>query len=276
MLLLTLFLSIPLAWIAHCRRDASTTRQTLREVQERGGNVYYYESNQPEFLYELLGRMPRVAYIDFPEQCDFSETDLAYLEMLPEVPGLSLRNTAVTHNGFSRLKSIPGLERLDLRDTQLDDESVKWLQEIKNLEALDARNTSISDVGVDELAHISTLRVLHLAGRKISDQGILTLESHPNLELLNLSDSLVTDKGIAVAATLPRLKTLFFARTAVTDEGLRAIQAAPALQLIAANGSGVGENWITLMRPKISWRPYGTNESDPYPEVLYGRSAFSP
>ncbi len=265
--LLTFLGVFPLAWVTHCRRHADLTRQTLNELLDRGGFVHYWGIHGFEFLHELLGREPRIAFVSFREPCDFSDADLGILKRLPAVHGLSLRNTAVTRNGLAQLKNIHGLKLLDLRTTPLDDKAAKWLRDIKTLEALDVRETSITDVGMNEVARISTLRSLHVAGQGVSDDGILALIGHQRLELLNLSDSRVTDKGIVVALQLPELRTLFFARTAVSNEGLKAIQAAPLLQLIAMNGSRVGGNWLQLMRKGMSWRPYGTNESEPYSEV---------
>ncbi len=264
--LLTFLGVFPLAWVTHCRRNADLTRQTLNELQERGafvrvGGIHF------GFLYYLLGKEPRVAFVSFREPCDFSDADLGILKRLPAVHGLSLRNTAITRNGLAQLKNIHGLKLLDLRTTPLDDEAAKWLRDIKTLEALDVRETSITDVGMNEVARISTLRSLHVAGQGVSDDGILALIGHQRLEVLNLSDSRVTDKGIVVALQLPELRTLFFARTAVSNEGLEAIQAAALLELIAMNGSRVGGNWLQLVRKGISWRTYGTNESDPYSEL---------
>lgn len=51
----------------------------------------------------LLGKEPRVLFIDFPEPSEFSDADLALLQKLRSVPGLSLQNTKVTTRGIAAI-----------------------------------------------------------------------------------------------------------------------------------------------------------------------------
>ena len=227
--MVTLLVSIPLAWLGYERRHAESAVQTLRQIRDCGGRGHFLATDRPHVLHRLMGREPRIWFIDFPKQCEFADAELDLLAKLRSVPGLSLQNTAVSHDGIEKLAVIEGLSRLDLRNTTVDDEAVQWLCEIEGLEVLDIRNTAITDAGMKRLAQIMTLRALHVAGEGITDDGILAFNDHPSLEFLNVSDSRVTDAGIVVATRLPRLRTLLFARTSVSNEGLRMIQSCAAI-----------------------------------------------
>lgn len=269
LLMLFLLLSLPLGWVAHQRRVAFQTRAAISEIRERGGLLHFWAKVYPEPLHQLLGSPPNLAIIEFPEPCNFTDADLQWLTRLPRVPGLSLHNTAVTEEAFPLLSHIAELKRLDLRGTPFDDASIEHLQEIDGLQGLDLRDTAITDRGMKEIAKITSLITLHVASPGVTDDGVLELAGHPRLEMLNLSDSQVTDRGIAVGALLPELRNIYFARTAVTDAGLRALRDAPRLEVLSFNGTQITDQWTSILKPNVSVRPYGKNESEPYAEVVF-------
>ena len=111
---------------------------------------------------------------------------MLYLQKMPYLRQLSLRNTAITDVGCASLTQIQTLEDLSVSDTDITDDALKSLGTLTHLKALDIRNTATTDAGLASLEHLHRLKTLDVGETQITEEGIAALkEKLPSLTLVS-------------------------------------------------------------------------------------------
>ena len=122
--------------IAICGCGQSSTNAAPARSEEGEQFDSYYEK-----IEHAGGRV--VVELDFSGS-DFSDDDLAKLEVVDRVRTLNLAGTKVTDAGLAVLKHASNLETIDLSDTAITEEGIMQLKEIPNLRSLHYHQGDIS------------------------------------------------------------------------------------------------------------------------------------
>jgi Leucine-rich repeat (LRR) protein len=132
---------------------------------------------------------------------NFSITNLAGIEYLPNLESLDLRGNPVS--SVEELLSLQKLVELSLRNTEIDD--IAPLSDLVRLRRLDLRGTDLGKDGLEPLKNLRALEELNLRESGITELD--ALGSLQNLRYLNIhSNSGIT--SLKPIAGLGRLQTL--------------------------------------------------------------------
>lgn len=188
-------------------------------IEQQGGEVYFdfqrsnpavynvYDPKRPlpapQLLRTLVGDDPFRTVVSVAiRQERLRELDLEFLESLPQLNALSLKNVRITPEAAVKLQTLKGLRHLSLWKCDITDESLQHLSELTKLESL----------------------VLD-GNPKISDAGLVHLEGLVNLEdWLGLTETSISDAGLAHLQRLAKLRNLNLRKTDVTRSGARSLQ----------------------------------------------------
>lgn len=170
--------------------NTSTARRALEEYRDVKSDAAMDELSQVFDPLTLPGVITQLIKDDYWDS-RVSETirariiNLAALESLPNLTGISLRKTGVTD--FNVLKKLNHLEWLNLAETTISDLSV--LAKFSKLRWLALNNTAVSNFS--SLKGLTSLRELHLSGTMIS--GLSSLKGLTALRLLSLAGTKVSE-----------------------------------------------------------------------------------
>lgn len=174
-------------------RSARGKHRAVQALRERGASVEYRQGDarMPGHQVERHPLIPdlwvEVAVVDLGDR-DIGDNELAWLDELPDLETLVLRNTRVTDRGMSCLAHLPRLTYLDLHGTRISDATVVLVGDERHLQDLDLGETQISDAGIEHLSQLERLRSLDLSGTKITELALTTLSALPKLKWLGLAN----------------------------------------------------------------------------------------
>ena len=246
LLLLMLVVAVACSWLAVARERARKQRETVAEIGNAGGDVFYdYQLDAsgdeilgaippgPPWLRELMGGdiFDSVALVDLAD-LEVGDARLQHLKEnldgLPRLQELDLGHTKVSDAGLKLLEGLARLQQLDLEGTKVGDAGLAHLKGLTQLQRLNLCNTAVSDAGLAYLSGLKKLRRLDLCGTKISDAGLVHIRALTELQSLGLSDSTVSDVGLERLKGLTQLQELGLGFTDVSDAGMsRFRRAAP-------------------------------------------------
>ena len=165
----------------------------------------------PGWLRDAVGEhfFQTVVRVNF-EQTQTHDSDLQWLDALPDIRFLSLFDTPVTNEGMRHVGAIPRLQTLYFFDTQIGDDGLKHLRNATTLREIQCGNTPITDAGLAHLENLNQLEKLWLGGTKVSDQGLRHLDSLKKLQFLDLRETNVTVESVAkLRESRPNCKILY-------------------------------------------------------------------
>jgi len=163
---------------------------------------------------------------------DFGDTDLVYLDSLPNLSYLNASMSTITGNGLAKMKFLPKLTslhaggiqnietflerieempklyQLSLHGDRLDDNSLKQIAKAHTLRALSVgSNMSITNAGVKHLTKLKDLKFLDLCGTSIDIKCLDSLRQLPNLKELGIPMNM-TDKSsvMTIRKAFPKIK----------------------------------------------------------------------
>ncbi len=198
-------------------RSATAQHRAVRALRERGGQVSY-RGQEPAgrdagdddggFLRDFWAE---VSTVDLGGT-EAGDREMAYLEALPTVEVLVLRDTHVTDAGLEHLLSLAALSYLDVHGTEISDAGLETIGRLSQLEDLDLSQTAIGDAALAELGNLRRLRSLDLTQTHVSDAGLPAMKRLKHLQWLALGETEATPAAIA------KLR-LAIPRTAVSLDG---------------------------------------------------------
>ncbi|REK29518.1 MAG: hypothetical protein DWQ42_03485 [Planctomycetota bacterium] len=207
----SIVLAIPIAWIGAVVREARLRERILHEIERRGGTVTLVPPSEP---LSLAGQVRRqlcgekaaatVWKIDLFGK-HIQDQDLAVLEDLGHVNGLSLQGTRVTDAGIHKLGVLSTLRYISLESTEISNAGIDVLVErLPELEYVDLSGTRVSDAVVPIVARLQKLRSLDLSDTNLQQPDFEALHGLPGLTGLRLS----APKGAMHLERLPSLEIL--------------------------------------------------------------------
>lgn len=158
----------------------------------------------------------RVTHVRFSRK-KITDDDLAPLQWLKTLEGVSFRYTSIDGSGFRFLENLPDLKEINATKTRVDDAGLRHLSHLENLEALYLSDTRITEEGLPHLRHLANLKTLRIGRAPISDSGLAHLHPLESLEYLDLTGTLVTDAGLAQLHSFPNLRRVILYETEVTE-----------------------------------------------------------
>lgn len=195
-LLLILFVSFPLGWLAIRVERANGQKQAVSALRQFPGIIRYdfqfdsptKEPEYPSWAAKLLGDdfFADVEFVCLGGREKFTDTELAHV------------------------RDLPGLKVLKLSGASITDEGLRSLTSLNELEDLSLANTSITDKGLGILRNLSQLKKLHLYKTNITDDGLAHLQSLTNLRYVHIKKTPTTEEGVRkLQAALPECEVVY-------------------------------------------------------------------
>lgn len=183
-------------------RSATAQHRAVRALRERGGQVAYR-------AHEPAGR-------------DVGQADDSgfWFHLWSDVSTVDLGGTEAGDREMAYLESLPKLEVVVLRDTHVTDAGLAYLQPLASLSYLDLHGTEITDAGLEEIGRLAALEDLDLSQTAVGDAGLAHLTSLPRLRSLDLTQTHVGDAGLPPLNRLRHLQWLGLGETEVTPAAL--------------------------------------------------------
>lgn len=185
------------------------------------------------------------------DRTQVTDANLAHLNVLPSLIGLTLRDTQVTDAGLSHLGSLSNLRGLVLTDTQVTDAGLAHLKGLSNLENIFLSGMQITDAGLLHLAGLPNLLILGLSDTQVTDAGLAHLKGLTSLQGLNLKGMQVTDAGLACLKELPNLRELALYDLQVTDDGLAHLEGLSNLRLLVLHDTQVTDAGTRMLEKAV-------------------------
>jgi hypothetical protein len=149
-----------------------------------------------------------------------TDDTLTYVARFPRLKKLSLKNTAVTSAGLTKLAGLVSLERLDLSGSaKVSDDGIAHTAHLAGITELGLSNTSVTDAGMASDGRLTGLKTLELGYTAVGDAGLAHLKGMIVLNVLRVEGTSVTDAGLGQLKGLPALTMVNVTETAVTFAG---------------------------------------------------------
>jgi Leucine-rich repeat (LRR) protein len=203
LLLLVVAVAIPCSWLAVEMQAAEKQRQAADKIRNMEGQVSYdcgpilprsvVVPDGPVWLRRLLGND---FFNDSVNALLFGDTEMEWLEGLPNLQLLSLGGNTMTDAGLRHLDGLTQLRLLSLGFTRVSDAGLQHLERLTRLQVLSLSETNITDSGLQHLRGLTRLETLYLEHTQITDTGLETLKRLTRLQHLELGSTKVTDEGV--------------------------------------------------------------------------------
>lgn len=161
-------------------KAAANLSEAIQRIEELGGLVRHATKASKEVeAYE----------VDFQRGASaVADVHLQYLQQLPKIEILRLRETAITDAGLELVGKIHTLKRLHLEKTAITDAGLKHLRELKSLEYLNVFGTAVSNAGLEQLLikdkGLPKLRSLYVWETKVTLAAIQRFQQdRPTLQI---------------------------------------------------------------------------------------------
>lgn len=163
---------------------------------------------------------------------DFSDSDLLFLNSLPNLSYLNASMSTITGSGLAKMKflskltslhaggiqnietflerigDMPRIYQLSLHADRLSDESLRQISKARTLRALAlGSNMSITNEGIKHLTKLKDLKLLDLCGTSIDIKCLESLKQLPNLKELGIPMNMTDKKTVmTIRRTMPGIK----------------------------------------------------------------------
>lgn len=144
---------------------------------------------------------------------------LIYLVALSNLEWLWINGSELNAADIAALQHLPKLRGLSLFRTSVSDEGWAALGRLKNLRTLSLYGSNIRDKHLEGLIGLTNLRELDLARTQMSDGGLPALSKMTHLEELNISDTEVGHLALSYLPALQQLEQLRVIRTKIDEWG---------------------------------------------------------
>lgn len=166
----TLFIFMTLVagitWFGMKLGDARRQKEAIEAIRRLGGEVHFeYEYDSEVRMYINDEKIPGPAWARAVVGDDFFRTvshvsfynghtaslDLKYLEDLPQLEYLDIRDLDVTDSGVEHLRNLSQLKTLWLDNSQVTDAGLRYLERLTLLKSLGLSDTHVTEAGVAAL-----------------------------------------------------------------------------------------------------------------------------
>ena len=252
-LVLTLAVGIPFAWVGYERLEYLGQQSLMHEIEARYGpnGRHKLEASIPLWLPEGIQSRYHEAFGRVSFFHSEGDTDLASQHHSL----LCLRETAFHKDFPKHLRQMPQLEAIDLMlvklpyfDATRQATILRDLPAVPNLRGINLCYTNATDADMIWIAKCRRLELIDLAGVEIGNEGIDQLQRLPNLRCLTLSSDRVTDDTCRRLAQFPALTHLNLASRSITDEGIRELSALNALRHLRITASASEGAFVDLQK----------------------------
>jgi hypothetical protein len=237
LLLVVTFLGIFLGVLANRAREQRTARKLILSL---GGTVAYdFEVDDegqritdppnplvPNWIRGALGDdfLFRIVYVDLGGT-GVSDEDLRRISCLDGLMMLSLKDTAITDDGFETIR-LSDIRLLDVQFAHnLTDKTLSRIKVATQLRWLGATYTKIGDATIEAISGHQQLHTLVVGATKLTDDGLKCLTTLKSLEILSIDNCEgVTDHGLPHLHGLAKLTSLICYNTNATSDGIEALR----------------------------------------------------
>ncbi|MEN8114043.1 MAG: hypothetical protein ABFS21_06610 [Actinomycetota bacterium] len=146
-----------------------------------------------------------------------------------EMPGLRgiqtlwLSDNETIADTLDFVEALPELQTLGLRNAGLRDRHMRRLVANASIAGLDVGHNRIAGGTLDKLAALNRLWDLDLTGTLVSDAAVVSLAEIPSLVRLKFGDTRLTDGAVGHLGRLGGVTRLWLTRTGITNDGLAAL-----------------------------------------------------
>jgi hypothetical protein len=164
LLIFTFLVAIACSWLAVKMHQAKRREKTVNAMRKMGFCVKYdyedlnpfvsetdSEPSTPAWLRNLLGDHFFDTVICIYALDIKTDNDMQYLNDLPHLKILSIRNSFITDARLKYINGLTQLEDLDLSGSTITDSDLHYFENLKHLETLDLTGTKPTDVGIERL-----------------------------------------------------------------------------------------------------------------------------
>ncbi len=154
-------------------KPAANPGQAVERIEKLGGAV------------RRVSAKSDALEVDFKFSGDkLSDEHLQYLQQLPDVVILNLKNTKISNQGLVHVGKISSLKRLHLEQTGITDDGLKNLTGLGQLEYLNVFGTKVGDQGLEVLKDLPKLKQLFVFQTQVSEEGMARLEkANPEIQI---------------------------------------------------------------------------------------------
>jgi hypothetical protein len=205
------------------------------------GGVVTVESDTKAIVVERLRDLSsgnlRLLEVNFFDNKEINDNDLAALKPAHHLWNVNLSHTKITDAGLKHVASLPKLTLLSLDDSLVTNAGLPTLKNCSELKSLGLSYSKVTEAGLVHVKEMVQLETLGLCGLGITDAGLARLQNMKNLQHLGLDQSPISDLGLEHLKTLTNLKKLGLVTTKVTVEGVKKLaQSLPACTIYYENG----------------------------------------
>ena len=140
-----------------------------------------------------------------------TDATLAYLQYLPDLANVLIKETNVTGRGLVHLRGLSHLYSLSLDGNAIDDQGLAGLEELKQIHALVLHEKNVSDAGLTHVRPLSHLETLMFGGDKdrkqFTDAAIDHLRNLKGLKGLVLANTDINKIQVIMSA-LPTIELM--------------------------------------------------------------------
>ncbi len=217
LLVATLILAVPMAWLSLLVRDAQIQSETTARMGRSGFHFAYNsavsystdsrfdqsarQSKATKLIDDCLGMRLFGRAIAVHVDNDSNLTSIQNISQLENIQLVDLSYTDVTDQHISHLRSLPRLRTIYLSGTDIGDAGVQEIKHLKELRRLSLAGTQITDLGVESLAEAINLQHLCLSGTRVTDECVADLLKLTNLNRIELHDTQVSKLGLQILRT---------------------------------------------------------------------------
>ena len=232
LLVLVVAVALPFSWLAVERKRVREQRDAIHKLQELGVFVRYSRNSnnsKPDripganWLRGLLGddffTAAGSAYIT-------NDSELRFLEGVPQLEELSFRGTDVTDIGLQYCRLPKKLSTLQLWDTGATDAVMEHIRGLTWLKTLYVSGPHVTDSGLLYVEGLIQLQGVYLKGPRFTGTGLVHLNGLRELDWLSLHGENINDDSLGYLRGLSQLRSLNLEGTKVTDAGVAKLQKA--------------------------------------------------
>lgn len=218
--------------------SAEATAKLVEPLLAAGGKVDYNSAKVPISV-DLRGQ---------------SVTDAlaAQLAQVTSLEKLTIDQSSMSLEGWTRLAALSNLQQLDLRDCPLDNEqliaAVSGMPKLKALRLSGKSGaTTVDDGGMSVLNKLPELKVLAIDDLWITTAGLEPLAKCTKLTEFYAGGTTIDDAAAEVLAKIPSLRKLRLARTGIGTAGLETLAVVPIEELDISEASGIDDDSLAAV-----------------------------
>ncbi|MFN3191116.1 MAG: hypothetical protein ACE361_11375 [Aureliella sp.] len=223
---------LSLAGLRHLLDCKSLTKLTLHNIGKPANTKAKVSSDS---VLKILSEHQTLEILS-ADDCGISNEGLRFLNLMPNLQWISLRQNQITDDGLKSLGRVSNLKYLDLGSyvrhvaygkNEISDEGLKHLSGVA--ESLEYLGTEGNNVSLVQLCTFPQLRSLNLRSvfsePELGNQELRLLSKLSWLEHLDLSSTELDADGLQFLTLCKNLKRLSLRSGAVGDQGIEVLEA---------------------------------------------------